>query len=373
MQSLDADVLTAIKRRNLSLEDVVNLNKNLKKEETEMSMFSELILGLPNETWQSHIDANKHLIDAGAEVFNYNLHLLPGTEMDTSEMRQKYFKHTGWRLHDNAFGVYEGVTIFEGQEVVLETSTMSAAELRSFRFIHFLIQFMWSRKWYYDYLRLFQQQDLHPVDLIVRIANAFKSDQGEMGSLYKNFCADHDLENFPTVESLSSYWGDSNNLERLRSGSYGKLNYLYTYDIILGHYDAFNIFLYEISAQAVNELELKNPTILLDQVKEILDFNQALRIELTGNFDRVVESKRLSFNYDLLAWRNSGYQGPPARISTSDRFEYEFFLPERQRLNLEKQLTQFRSHNINLTLRKMSEEISANDFFYHVRTPSESA
>ena len=91
------------------------------------------------------------------------------------------------------------------------------------------------------------------------------------------------------------------------------------------------------------------------------------------DFDSVVESKRQSFNYDLLSWRNSGYQGHPARISTSDRFEYEFFLPERQRLNLEKQLTQFRSHNINLTLRKMSEEISANDFFYHVRAPSESA
>ena len=32
------------------------------------------------------------MIDLGFEVFNYNLHLLPGTEMDEEEYRKKYFK-----------------------------------------------------------------------------------------------------------------------------------------------------------------------------------------------------------------------------------------------------------------------------------------
>ena len=62
--------------------------------------------------------------------------------MDTGVSRAAYFRRTGWRLHDNAFGIYDGVKVFEGQEVVLETNTMSMKDLRSFRFIHFLIQFM---------------------------------------------------------------------------------------------------------------------------------------------------------------------------------------------------------------------------------------
>lgn len=60
----------------------------LNKAGAEMSLFSELILGLPEETWQTHLDANKKLMDLGAQVHNYNLHLLPGTEMDRKDIRK---------------------------------------------------------------------------------------------------------------------------------------------------------------------------------------------------------------------------------------------------------------------------------------------
>ena len=81
----------------------------------------------------------------------------------------------------------------------------------------------------------------------------------------------------------------------------------------------------------------------------------------------MVESKRRSFNFDLLSWRRSGYKGAPARVSTSDRYEYEFYIPDRQKEVLRRQISQFRSDNIGLTLRKMSEEIGADQFFYQVR------
>lgn len=88
----------------------------LNKAGAEMSLFSELILGLPEETWQTHLDANKKLMDLGAQVHNYNLHLLPGTEMDRKDIRQKYFKRTGWRLHDNAFGIYDGKKVLRDKK-----------------------------------------------------------------------------------------------------------------------------------------------------------------------------------------------------------------------------------------------------------------
>ena len=42
----------------------------------------------------------------GFEINNYNLHLLPGTEMSGEESRKEYFKKTGWRLYDNGYGIY---------------------------------------------------------------------------------------------------------------------------------------------------------------------------------------------------------------------------------------------------------------------------
>ncbi len=143
MQSLHPETLEAVKRKNLPLEQVKDMLEELSADGEEMPLVSELILGLPLETRESHLEANRTMINAGAEMINYNLYLLPGTEMDSQESRKKYFKETGWRLMDNAFGVYDGVRVFEGQETVQATSTMSRDELRGFRFYHFLLQFMW--------------------------------------------------------------------------------------------------------------------------------------------------------------------------------------------------------------------------------------
>jgi len=116
----------------------------------------------------------------------------------------------------------------------------------------------------------------------------------------------------------------------------------------------------------VAERDTDDAETFLEQCLEVLAFSRELRVTLTDSLD-MVESKRRSFSFDLLAWRQGGYHGQPAPIGTGDRFEYEFYLPKRQRMVLDRQLSQFRSHSVGLTLRKMSEEISADDFFYRVR------
>ena len=124
MQSLDEDVLKAIKRKNLTIEQINQLLNELKQFSSKDNTFSELIIGLPEETKKSHLDSNRKLIDMGFEVNNYNLHLLPGTEMSGKESRKKYIKKTGWRLYDNGYGIYDDELIVEGEEVVTETRTL---------------------------------------------------------------------------------------------------------------------------------------------------------------------------------------------------------------------------------------------------------
>jgi radical SAM superfamily enzyme YgiQ (UPF0313 family) len=366
MQSLNPAVLDAIKRKNLPVTDVVKVKRALAEQGQAPQVFSELILGLPMETWQSHVDANKALIDLGAEVFNYNLHLLPGTEMDTEESRSKYFHRTGWRLHDNAYGVYDGAKVFEGQEVVLETSTMSIDELRSFRFIHFLLQFLWGRKWYVDLLMLFKQHGVHPVDLVVDLSDRFKVDDGTMGKLYAEFRADHDLEAFKTEDDLIEYWSREENLARLQAGTYGKLNYLYTYRVLLEHQEAFHDFLMDVARAYVAEGRVKEREPFLTQCAEVLRFSALLRVTLSENLG-VEGRKTANFNYDILAWRVRRDAGEPLRPSNGRICEYEFFMDATQRQILERQIKQFYTGNLNAALRKMSEDTSPDQFFYQVR------
>ena len=366
MQSLNPDVLEVIKRRNLSLDEVVNINARLKEKGLSTQLYSELILGLPMETSQGHLEANRKLIDLGAEVFNYNLHLLPGTEMDDEETRRKYFRRTGWRLHDNAFGVYDNMAVFEGQEVVLETTTMSMAELRSFRFIHFLLQFMWGRKWYYDFLNLLRQRGLHPVDAVVGLAERFRACGGEMGALHEEFCRDHDLENFENFEDLAAYWSRDENLQRLGEGSYGKLNYVYTYKILLEHMESFNAFLFEFASDVQDQSAEGSKEEFLRQCQEVLRFGNNLRVTI-GDDLSVLERKSAEFGYDILVWRETGSDGELKRLPEGTSVEYEFYLSEFQHKHLERQLAQFTTTNVKSALRQMSVDTSADQFFYQVR------
>lgn len=359
MQTLHQPTLEEVKRRNISWLELLKMTEELKKD--RLSLSTELILGLPLETKESHVETNRRMMDLGTEIFNYNLHLLPGTVLDTKESRKKFVRRTAWRLFDMSYGVYDGKKIFDAEENVIETSTMIMDDLRAFRFVHFLIQFMWSRKWYYDYLHLFKQIKIHPMDVIMEIAFLIKNEIGEMSNVYASFSQDHELELFDSEQALYDYWSEEKNFERLRSGDYGKLNYLYTYKILLEHASAFNDFLY-VLAERLWKKEAFGKDNFLEQCREILDFSNNLKFDLSVA-GRWISDKTKIFHYDLLSWRNNGY---PDEIVGGD-FCYEFYLPEKQ-LNLITSLfKQYDSHSSNLTLRKMSEQVSPENLFYQVR------
>jgi radical SAM superfamily enzyme YgiQ (UPF0313 family) len=367
MQSLNIPTLEAIKRTNLPLEKVSAIVKELRG--SKSVLFSELILGLPEETKESHIEANRKLIDLGAEIYNYNLFLLPGTEMDKSEYRAKYFKKTAWRLHDDCYGIYEGKKVFEGQEVIIQTSTMSQDDLRSFRFVHFLLQFMWSRRWYYDYLHLNHKVlGIHPVDFILKVSEACKLDSGAVGDVYRRFTQDHSLELFETEGDLFSYWSEDKSLDRLQSGEFGKLNGYYTYVILLDCHDEFNNFLHRISADLAAEVACGDTGSFLKQCQEVLRFSKALWINLTNEF-ALIENKEEMFSFDILQWRELDYKRELRDLEKGrGNFKYQFFLDEHQKEFLRRQIKQYQSHNVNATFRKMSADTSAHQFLYRVKS-----
>jgi radical SAM superfamily enzyme YgiQ (UPF0313 family) len=363
MQSLNTETLKGVKRKNLPLDKVMEIRDGLRDSGITMPLVTELILGLPEETAQSHIDANKTFIDLGAEIFNYNLHLLPGTEMYTREGRDKFIRATGWRLQDNAFGIYDGKIVVEGQEVVLETSTMKREELRSFRLIHFLLQFMWGRKWYFDVLKYLSSIGIHPMDMILSIAQAMQTNEGEIGQVYAEFRRDHDLENFGTLDELKAYWSAPENFARLKSGEYGKLNYVFTFKILLEHAQEFD----EIVLDQAHDLARGSKNIDIAKFTEIcgeiVRFNKELRIAFSDTLE-FAERKDLKFLYDILGWKEANYARPIKKAVPGDAFWYLFAVSKEQKQLLEKQLVLFDASNRNLMFRQMSVDTSPDQFFY---------
>ncbi len=362
LQTLDDNVLRAIKRKNLTMKQIVQIKKELQAIGPKEKTVSELILGLPYETKESHIRANKELIDLDIEIYNFNLNLLPGTEMDGEESRKKYFKKTVWRLFDNAYGVYDGEKVFEAQETVIKTNSLSPEDFSYFRFFHFLQQMMWSKKWYYIYLKLLKSHDIHPVVVFDKIAEKCKKDNGEIGNLYTEFMNDYKkTEMFSKFEELKKYWEEEENFYRLEKRDFGKLNMLYTYKIVLKHREAFNVFLVEVAKELMQNSN-NNVNDFVELCEEILKFQAStfIRFDNELNITRQIIER---FKYDFLGWKQKGY-GKLEKLKKEK--SYKFYISNRQKEALEIQFKQYTSSNINSTLQMMSVNSDVHHFFYDI-------
>lgn len=146
MQSLDATALANIKRDNISLETFVELQKRFTEDGVET--FSDLILGLPGETFDSFADGIGALIATGQHnriQFN-NLTILPNAEMAAPDYRRRFGLVTVENRIVNIHGARVEIEddVDETQEMVVGTASMPPedwARTRAFSWMTALLHF----------------------------------------------------------------------------------------------------------------------------------------------------------------------------------------------------------------------------------------
>jgi radical SAM superfamily enzyme YgiQ (UPF0313 family) len=131
LQSVDEHTLEAIKRENISTESFQELQRRFTRDRVET--YSDLILGLPGETYDSFADGVGNVIDNGQHnriQFN-NLSILPNAEMGDPAYQKKYGMVTVETKIINIHGSLketEEEEIFEVQDLVVATTSMPHAE-----------------------------------------------------------------------------------------------------------------------------------------------------------------------------------------------------------------------------------------------------
>lgn len=135
MQSVDQDALVAIKRDNISLETYMELQRRFTRDGVET--YSDLILGLPGETYGSFADGVALLIETGQHnriQFN-NLSILPNAEMGDPAYQRKYgmvmVESKIINIHGERIELEDDVP--ELQQLVVATHAMPAADWRRTR------------------------------------------------------------------------------------------------------------------------------------------------------------------------------------------------------------------------------------------------
>ncbi|HVQ91589.1 MAG TPA: radical SAM protein [Mycobacteriales bacterium] len=106
VQSLDRTVLENINRATIDTADLIAVAQQANSSRTRT--YSDVILGLPGDTVESHIATVATLIDGGfGRVNTFQFALLDGAEVNTPEVRDRFGMRTMFRVLPRDFGRYD--------------------------------------------------------------------------------------------------------------------------------------------------------------------------------------------------------------------------------------------------------------------------
>ncbi|MDO8742952.1 MAG: radical SAM protein [Candidatus Azambacteria bacterium] len=363
LQSLDEAVLNNIKRQNISTAVFQDIIKKVNQDGGISG--TEIILALPGETKESHLESLRKLFDWNVSyIICYNCLVLEGSEMTLQREKGDLKCETKFRLIDNSFGKYGEILSFEAEEGIRELETMSEEEILSFRPVHWLIQFLWNYRFYYDLLKFLQSLGISPLDYIVKlIENAEGSDTPEqVKEIFRQFQTEAKKEWFDSPEAMHLYYSRPENFKWLEEGNYGKMNSKYIFKVILEAKNEFERYLYNT---AINYSPVANSKKIT--INEILSFLSSAIIDFNKKWEEISKEKNIKFNYNVLGWRNSCYKAELDGFYQPEKVNLLYVLSEAQQKSLQILLKQYNHPNKNVTLRKMSEFMDIRDFFYQIK------
>ena len=243
IQSMEEEVLANIKRDNISSDTYVEYQKRFHS--IGSTTYSELIIPLPGETFETHLNGLRKLFDMGVDIIqNHNMRMLPGSELYSSEMRKKYNFKTKYRLIHGDFGYYKtshgkGVKSFELEESLRSTNTMSEKDVFKLREIHFLIEFGWNFQVYSDLLKLAKKYQINQLDIILNFLKNGKKNK-ELIKFWKLFDRSSKDEWFNSREEAERFFSGKKNFNNLIEQKYEKLNIQFSVIILRDYKIAFD-------------------------------------------------------------------------------------------------------------------------------------
>ena len=227
VQSLDEETLRNIKRQNISTAAYEEVMIHVRGR--GLRSLSDLILGLPGETLNSHLTSINELLDAGThEMHLFQAMMLKGSELETAESRGKYRFDTRFRVLPKNYGIYADEKVFDVDEIVVATDTLSFEDYLEARCFAFTFSIFWNNSWFEDAIHFAAQFGVRRSEWIKGMRDAIAEDCGAVRRLLDEFIVETRNELFPTREACVEFYSREENFRRLLRGEIGD-NLMYKY------------------------------------------------------------------------------------------------------------------------------------------------
>jgi len=353
VQSTTQSVLKNIKRDNIRLEDFMALEPTLRR--ANLQTVSEVILGLPGETLDSHLKVLGDLLNAKIDsVVPYTLMMIHGAEMNTPAEREKWGFKTKFRIIPRDFTrLRTGRSIVEIEEVAVATSTLSFEDYVEARKMALLIRWV-NNQGFRGLLRFLMERKIDIMSLLKQMNAALSGQTDGSGAaapvdlsrIFGAFRDDTIGELWESAEEIEEFFQVPENFQMLVEGQNGK-NLIQTYeataisqamndlvDCVFHHARVIFVQLYPNAAEVEK----------LDQLER---YCRGKSFNLLGGdrFDTVPEIN-IKFNVD--SWLRDPEQGNLEVYELERPQRVRFILSDRQYRTVEDLLEQFGRNTLGM-------------------------
>ncbi|MCG6870722.1 MAG: radical SAM protein [Gammaproteobacteria bacterium] len=319
LQTTDPQSLRNIRRDNVA--EASLLDAAAEAHVVGQRSYSELILGLPGDTLESHLAGVRTCMAAGIDrIQQYPLIILPGTEMEEPEYRARFGLRTHFRPLPHCFGFFqdraETVASTEISEIVVETDSLPHADYVRARQFQLSVELFYNDGYLDEIRRFLQGRGLAIFDFVTACHERALRDHALL-SLYRELALAVDAELWKDALACREALATP---EALRDYVEGRA---VPYENSLGTLKARGVLEF---SDPIHRVALaagldRLPTRYHEPYVELVEFSRLRRTALTANDDRL----EACFHFAFDQWLSTGCKGLPRALANRKECTIRFW------------------------------------------------
>jgi radical SAM superfamily enzyme YgiQ (UPF0313 family) len=303
VQSMDHDVLTNIRRDNISLEQMMELAPTLK--DSGLRTTSEVILGLPGESYESHVKTLRDLVHAKMDnILVYTCMMLKGAELDTPLQREKWQLKTKFRILPKDFVTLpNGKNILEVEEVVIGSNTLTFEEYVELRLLAFILYVTNMGVVFDPLLKFLREVKCDVFDLFYQMLKNSESAPKSIQNIFESYKTATKKELWDSPEEIHKFYQNMNEFEKLVQGKAG-INVIQFHHALVtaDHMDDWTAYAIDISKKLLKKIDLLKEEE--NQFNEIANYCKGLSHNVLGD-NRMDTNPKFTFKFNIKNWLNN--------------------------------------------------------------------
>ncbi len=304
VQSTDPKVLANVRRDNISVDQMMALAPTIKA--SNLRTLCEVIIGLPGETYESHVNTLRDLVHARIDgIMAYTCMMLDGSEMNIPEHREKWGLQTKFRILPKDFTkLKNGKVVLEIEECVIGSKTLTFDQYVELRLLAFILWITNIGIAYDGILKFLRENNIDVFELFYQILKNENKSNPKIKFAFKSYRDATINELWDSPEDIENHFQNNVEYDKLLRGEAG-INVLQYHRALVTDecMDEWTEYVIQTAYNLINNSK-QSTNDLDEQFTDIGNFCRGLVHNTLGK-DRMLTNKEFNFQYDIQKWLDS--------------------------------------------------------------------